>query len=82
MFNPFKGYPKKERLITNSGVVESIKELAKLDGAFVISETGIAMAAGRHLDARSVLTKHLFAPTFTLYTRQRTPVLLLYVYVT
>jgi hypothetical protein len=59
VFNPFKGYPKKERMITNSGVVESIKELAKLDGAFVISETGIVMAAGRHLDARSVLTKQL-----------------------
>jgi hypothetical protein len=59
VFNPFKGYPKRERLITRSDVVESIKELAKLDGAFIISEIGMLMAAGRHLDARSILTKQL-----------------------
>jgi len=59
VFNPVKGYAKKERAISRSEVVESIKELAKLDGAFVISESGILMAAGRHLDARSVLTKQL-----------------------
>jgi hypothetical protein len=59
VFNPVKGYTKKERLITDSEVVESIKELSKLDGAFVISENGTLMAAGRHLDARSVLTKQL-----------------------
>jgi DNA integrity scanning protein DisA with diadenylate cyclase activity len=59
VFNPFKGYPKRERLITRSEVVESIKELAKLDGAFIISEIGMLMAAGRHLDARSILTKQL-----------------------
>ncbi len=59
VFNPFKGYPKRERMITRSEVVESIKELAKLDGAFLISEDGEVMAAGRHLDARSVLTKQL-----------------------
>ncbi len=59
VFNPFKGYQKKERLINQTEVVESIKELAKLDGAFVISEDGVVMAAGRHLDARSILTKQL-----------------------
>jgi hypothetical protein len=59
VFNPFKGYPRKERLITRSEVVESIKELAKLDGAVVSSEIGVVMAAGRHLDARSIVTKQL-----------------------
>jgi hypothetical protein len=59
VFNPFKGYSKKERLITRSEVVESIKELATLDGAFVVSEDGTVMAAGRHLDARGILTKQL-----------------------
>ncbi len=59
VFNPFKGYPKRERLITRAEVVESIKELAKLDGAFIISEIGMLMAAGRHLDARSILTRQL-----------------------
>lgn len=59
VFNPFKGYPRYERNITRPEVVESIKELAKLDGAFVISEKGIVEAAGRHLDTRGVMTKQL-----------------------
>lgn len=59
IFNPFKGYPPEKREITSSEVVESIKELAQLDGAFVISSTGIVEAAGRHLDAVSSVTKQL-----------------------
>lgn len=59
IFNPFKGYPESAREITSSEVVESIKELAQLDGAFVISEKGIVEAAGRHLDAVSSVTKQL-----------------------
>lgn len=59
VFNPVKGYPARERLITRPEVVESIKELAQLDGAFIISGNGTLMAAGRHLDARSILTKQL-----------------------
>ncbi len=59
VFNPFKGYPRSERLVNLPEVVESLKELAKLDGAFVISETGVVEAAGRHLDTRSVRSKQL-----------------------
>ncbi len=59
VFNPFKGYPKEERLITLMEVVESLKELAKLDGAIVISEDGVVEAAGRFLEASGVVTKKL-----------------------
>jgi hypothetical protein len=59
IFNPFKGYPEHGREINSSEVVESIKELSQLDGAFVISENGIVEAAGRHLDAVSSITKQL-----------------------
>ena len=59
IFNPFKGYPEPGREINSSEVVESIKELAQLDGAFVISEGGIVEAAGRHLDAVSSITRQL-----------------------
>lgn len=59
IFNPFKGYPKEVREITSSEVVESIKELAQLDGAFVISGRGVVEAAGRHLDAVSTVTQQL-----------------------
>jgi hypothetical protein len=59
VFNPFKGYPKRERLITRPEVVESIKELAQLDGAIIIAADGTVEAAGRHLDAERVSTKRL-----------------------
>jgi hypothetical protein len=59
VFNPFRGYPKKERLITRPEVVESVKELAQLDGAFIITPEGAVEAAGRHLNAVSPITKQL-----------------------
>lgn len=49
--DPFKGYGKQERQIRSPRVRESIKELALIDGAFVITADGIAHAAGRILDA-------------------------------
>lgn len=59
IFNPFRGYSEKERSINSAEVVESIKELAKLDGAFVISDEGVIEAAGRHLDAASTVIRQL-----------------------
>jgi hypothetical protein len=59
VFNPFRGYPKKERIITLPEVVESIKELAQLDGAIIISDRGVIEAAGRHIDAAGVMTRQL-----------------------
>lgn len=49
--DPFRGYPRAERLIRNPRVRESIKEIAQMDGAFVISADGVVYAAGRHLSA-------------------------------
>lgn len=49
--DPFRGYNKDERSLRNPRVVESIKELAQIDGAFVISADGIVQAAGRYLRA-------------------------------
>ena len=49
--NPFRGYPKKERLVRSPRVREGIKELASIDGAFIISADGVVEAAGRILDA-------------------------------
>ena len=59
VFNAFKGYSRRDRLISLPEVVESIKELAKLDGAVIISGEGIVEAAGRHLDAGGAATKKL-----------------------
>lgn len=49
--DPFRGYSRKERMITSPRVRESIKELAQVDGAFIISSDGCVMGAGRILDA-------------------------------
>jgi len=50
ILNPFKGHRKKERMITNSEIKETIKELAQLEGVFVLSGDGILRAAGRFLN--------------------------------
>ncbi|MCA9049747.1 MAG: diadenylate cyclase [Planctomycetaceae bacterium] len=60
--DPFRGYARAERLIRSPRVRESMKELAQIDGAFVISSDGVVQAAGRHLRASAddiVLSKGL-----------------------
>ncbi|MBT5017358.1 DNA integrity scanning protein DisA nucleotide-binding domain protein [bacterium] len=49
--DPFRGYAKKEKMITSPRVRESIKEIAQIDGAFIISSDGCVMGSGRILDA-------------------------------
>ena len=49
--DPFRGYAKAECMIRSPRVRESIKELAQIDGAFIVSSDGIVHAAGRHLRA-------------------------------
>jgi DNA integrity scanning protein DisA with diadenylate cyclase activity len=51
IINPFQGYPEEERNIMDPALRETIKEFSALDGAFVIREDGVVMAAGRHLSA-------------------------------
>lgn len=50
-FDPFKGYKRKDRNIRDLRVREAIKEIAQLDGAFVISRDGTVEAACRIIDA-------------------------------
>lgn len=52
-FNPFRGYTKDERDVRKRDVREQIKEIAKLDGAILISKDGIAEAACVHLGGPS-----------------------------
>lgn len=51
IMNPFKGYPEESRNILDEAVHETIKEFSLLDGAFIVREDGVVMAAGAHLDA-------------------------------
>jgi len=43
--NPFKGYTEKERNILNDSIAETVKEIAKMDGAFVIKGNGVIVTA-------------------------------------
>jgi DNA integrity scanning protein DisA with diadenylate cyclase activity len=50
-FNPFKGYPRRERDIRDRTVREQIKDIAQLEGAILITRDGVAEAAGVRIDA-------------------------------
>ena len=50
-FDPFKGYRRKERNVRDLRVREAIKEIAQLDGAFVVARDGTVEAACRLIDA-------------------------------
>jgi DNA integrity scanning protein DisA with diadenylate cyclase activity len=49
VLNPFFGHKEDERRITDARLHENIKEFAQLDGAFIISDSGIVEAAGRYI---------------------------------
>ena len=49
--DPFRGYARKHRLVRSPRVQESVKEIAQMDGAFVIAGDGEVHAAGRNLNA-------------------------------
>ncbi len=51
VLNPFEGHPYEKRLVTNPEMWENIKELAQIDGAFVIADNGYIECAGRYLAA-------------------------------
>jgi diadenylate cyclase len=51
ILDPLLGHPESARHIANLSLRGTIKELAQLDGGFVISHTGIVLSACRYLDA-------------------------------
>jgi diadenylate cyclase len=48
--NPFQGYSEDEKNIMNPDVRHSLHAFAVLDGAFVVREDGVVVAAGRYLN--------------------------------
>jgi DNA integrity scanning protein DisA with diadenylate cyclase activity len=53
-FDPMKGYSRKERNIRDSRVCEGIKEIAQLDGAFIIAADGTVESCCRIIDTAPV----------------------------
>lgn len=53
VLNPFKGYPPSERNILDYSLEETIKELATLDGAFIIQGDGVVETCGAYIRTAS-----------------------------
>jgi diadenylate cyclase len=50
-FDPVKGYSRTERFLSDAKVREGVKEIAQLDGAFIVSSDGTVIAAGQRIAA-------------------------------
>ncbi|MFP3868797.1 MAG: DNA integrity scanning protein DisA nucleotide-binding domain protein [Desulfobacteraceae bacterium] len=53
ILDPLFGHPDEVKRIDNPNMRETLKELAQLDGAFVVSDQGIVISACRYLNASS-----------------------------
>ncbi len=57
ILNPFQGYRREEKLITDPDIRDNIKEFAQLDGVFVITGEGVVEAAGRYITLDTGMVK-------------------------
>ena len=53
ILDPLHGHPDESKHIADPDVRETLKELAQLDGAFVVSDEGVVVSAARYIDAVS-----------------------------
>ncbi len=53
ILDPLHGHPDQSKHIADPDVRETLKELAQLDGAFVVSDEGVVVSAARYIDAVS-----------------------------
>jgi diadenylate cyclase len=53
ILDPLYGHPDESKRIDDPDVRETLKELAQLDGAFVVSDEGVVLSAARYIDAVS-----------------------------
>ncbi len=76
-FDPVRGYTRKERDLGDNRVREGIKEVAQLDGAFVVASDGTVEAACQYIDApattitlsKGLGSRHWAAAAITRKTR-------------
>jgi diadenylate cyclase len=53
ILDPLYGHPDESKRIDDSNIRETLKELAQLDGAFVVSNDGVVLSATRYIDTVS-----------------------------
>lgn len=73
--NPFQGISEAERNVLDPSIREALKNFAVLDGAFIIREDGVVLAAGRYLQADAAVelplglgARHAAASAITVET--------------
>jgi diadenylate cyclase len=59
ILDPLYGHPHESKSIEDPNLRETLKELAQLDGAFVVSDDGTILSAARYIDA---VSDHLELP--------------------
>src|SRR3712207_5430207 len=59
ILDPLYGHPHESKRIDDPNLRETLKELAQLDGAFVVSDEGVVLSAARYIDA---VSNHLAVP--------------------
>ena len=76
ILDPLQGHPPGKRRLDDPNMRETIKELAQLDGAFLISDDGIVVSATRYINASSkgielplgLGSRHMAAASITRHT--------------
>lgn len=53
ILDPLAGHPDESKHIADPDLRETLKELAQLDGAFVVSDSGVVVSAARYIDTMS-----------------------------
>ena len=53
ILDPLHGHPEESKRIDDPNVRETLKEIAQLDGAFVVSDEGVVLSAARYIDTVS-----------------------------
>ena len=77
ILDPLYGHPPEAKNIDDPNVRETLKELAQLDGAFVVSELGEVISGARYIDVSTVNVKvplglgsrHLAGASISHHTR-------------
>jgi diadenylate cyclase len=76
ILDPLHGHPDESKQIENPDMRETIKELAQLDGAFLVSNAGVVLSAARYIDAASdsldlplgLGSRHMAGASISLHT--------------
>ena len=53
ILDPLNGHPEKRKNLCDPDLRETVKELAQLDGAFIVSGNGVVISAARYINASS-----------------------------